>query len=72
MGCHEAISRREVSHDGDEVFRRHVLSAAPVLDRGFTLSKSKSTGGKIDAAVALCMMHRAAAVPAWQPMIASV
>ena len=49
-------------------------SAAPVPDRGFTLSKSKSTGGKIDAAVALCMMHRAAAVPtpAWQPMIASV
>jgi phage terminase large subunit-like protein len=75
MGCHEAISRGELSHDGDETFRRHVLNAQPrYSDRGFTLSKSKSTGGKIDAAVALCMMHRAAAapVPAWQPMIASV
>jgi phage terminase large subunit-like protein len=75
MGCHEAIARGELSHDGDDVFRRHVLNAQPrYSDRGFTLSKSKSTGGKIDAAVALCMMHRAAAapVPAWQPMIASV
>jgi phage terminase large subunit-like protein len=52
MGCHEAISRGELSHDGDETFRRHVLNAQPrYSDRGFTLSKSKSTGGKIDAAV---------------------
>jgi phage terminase large subunit-like protein len=61
MGCHEAVQRRELSHDGDDVFRRHVLNAVPrYSDRGFTLSKSKSDGGKIDAAVALVMCHRAA------------
>ena len=73
MGCHEAIHRREVSHDGDDVFRRHVLNAQPrYSDRGFTLSKSKSTGGKIDAAVALCMAHRAAAAPVKKRALAAV
>jgi phage terminase large subunit-like protein len=79
MGCHEAISRGEVTHDEDDVFRRHILNAQPAYtDRGFTLSKAKSaktTAGKIDAAVALCMAHRSATLPAapgWQPMMASV
>lgn len=60
MGCHESIHRGGISHDGDVAFRDHVLSAQPrYSDRGFTLSKMKS-GHKIDAAVALCMMHYAA------------
>jgi hypothetical protein len=71
MGCHEAIQRGELSHDGDEVFRRHVLNAQPrYSDRGFTLSKMKSSA-KIDAAVALCMCHRAASEPARRPLLAA-
>jgi phage terminase large subunit-like protein len=76
MGCHEAISRGEVTHDGDDVFRRHILNAQPAYsERGFTLSKAKSakaTAGKIDAAVALCMVHRQATIPtqAWSPLAA--
>ena len=79
MGCHEAISRAELTHDDDPVFRQHVLNAQPAYsDRGFTLSKKKSAqggqtrGGKIDAAVALCMVHRRAATPSqeWTPFAA--
>jgi phage terminase large subunit-like protein len=63
MGCHEAIHRGELSHDGDDVFRQHILNAQPrYSDRGFTLSKMKSSA-KIDAAVALCMLHRSVAEP---------
>jgi phage terminase large subunit-like protein len=74
MGCHESISRAELSHDGDDVFRRHVMNAQPAYsERGFTLSKAKSakaTAGKIDAAVALCMVHRMAVAPQdeWAPL----
>ena len=53
----EAIKRMEISHDGDQQYARQILNAIPRLnERGFMLSKAKSRG-KIDAAIALAMMH---------------
>lgn len=54
---YEAIRKREISHDGDEMFAAQVLNAeARYNDRGFTLSKPKSRG-KIDAAIALALAY---------------
>src|SRR5207249_2564192 len=59
-GTHEAIRKREISHDGTREFAEQILNAVPRFNEsGFTLSKGKSRG-RIDAAVALCMCHRIA------------
>lgn len=59
----EAIKRMEISHDGDSQYARQILNAIPrVNERGFMLAKAKSRG-KIDAAIALAMMHDRAQHP---------
>ncbi len=66
-GCFEAIVHGGLTHDGDDAFTEQVLNAvARYNEHGFTLSKPKSRS-KIDAAVALAMMHRAASRAAAQP-----
>ncbi|MCV7225850.1 terminase TerL endonuclease subunit [Mycolicibacterium komossense] len=63
---YEAIMRREISHNGDELYKRQILNAKPRLgEHGFTLEKRKSRG-KIDAAIALTLMHARAQRPAPQ------
>lgn len=53
---YEQIKLRRVTHDGDPGFTAQVLNGMTRFnERGFTISKSKSTRGKIDAAVAMCL-----------------
>jgi phage terminase large subunit-like protein len=62
-GTFDAIRKGVLTHDGDPTFTEQVLNAAPRFNEaGFILSKTKSVA-KIDAAVAMCMMHRAAEMP---------
>jgi len=47
------IRERQITHDGDPLFRSHVMNAVTRMnDRGWTLSKNKSRG-HIDACIAL-------------------
>lgn len=58
-----AIMRGEISHSGDEFYKRQILNAVPRLGQhGFTLEKRKSRG-KIDAAIALTLCHARAQRP---------
>jgi phage terminase large subunit-like protein len=71
---YELISKRGLTHDGDEAFAQQILNAVPRFnERGFTLAKSKSRG-RIDAAIALALAleraHRQEA-PA-EPLVAWV
>jgi phage terminase large subunit-like protein len=60
---YEALRRREVTHDDDRLFERHVLAAQTrPNERGFTLSKGKSKE-KIDACIAMCLAVHEALVP---------
>jgi phage terminase large subunit-like protein len=53
--AYEAIRRREVTHDDDRQFERHVVAAITrPNERGFTISKGKSRD-KIDACIAMCL-----------------
>jgi phage terminase large subunit-like protein len=59
--AYQALRRTRITHDGDEQLTRHVLAARRrYCSRGFTLEKIHY-GEKIDAAVALVLMHGAAA-----------
>lgn len=59
-----AIMRGEISHNGDEFYKRQILNAVPRFNQhGYTLEKRKSRG-KIDAAIALTLMHARAQRPA--------
>lgn len=56
----QSLRRARVTHDSDDQFTRHVLAARRrYCARGFTLEKI-TFGEKIDAAVALVLMHGAA------------
>src|SRR5690606_3176399 len=55
-----SIRKGEIVHDGEEMFTRHVLAARRRYGPGgFTLEKMRFIE-KIDAAVALCLMHAVA------------
>jgi phage terminase large subunit-like protein len=67
METYQAIRRKEVTHDDDELFERHVLAAVSrPNERGFTISKGRSRD-KIDAAIAMCLAVHAVAVPEPKP-----
>ena len=52
---YEALRRKEITHDNDLLFERHVLAAVTrANERGFTLSKGRSRD-KIDAVIAMCL-----------------
>jgi phage terminase large subunit-like protein len=54
---YEAIQRRTITHEADEVFASHVLNAVPRFsERGFMLEKSKSRA-KIDGVAALALAY---------------
>jgi len=54
---YEAIQRRRITHDDDQVFASHVLNAVPrYSERGFMLEKSKSRS-KIDGVIALSLAY---------------
>lgn len=56
-GLYEAIVKKQITHDGDDVFASHVINAVPRFnERGFTLAKGKSRG-KIDAVIALALAY---------------
>ncbi|MFA5608085.1 MAG: terminase TerL endonuclease subunit [Leucobacter sp.] len=64
MGLYEAIVNGLLSHDGARDYEAQILNAMPIYsDAGFRLTKRKSRG-KIDAAIALAMMHDRASRPA--------
>ena len=72
--AHDAIKRREVSHDGDEALEYQVLNAvARFNDRGFTIAKARAKY-LIDATVAMCLaVHGGIGCPeARQPRMISM
>jgi len=69
MGLHEAIQKKQITHNGDVDFATQVLNGVQRwADRGFTLSKSKSRG-KIDAAIALALAYDQAVRNAGEPSV---
>ena len=58
---HDVVVEGKLAHDGDEVLRRHILSAiADQRPRGWRLSKPKGSQRHIDAAIAAAQaVHRA-------------
>jgi phage terminase large subunit-like protein len=62
-GTYEALRRKEITHDNDRLFERHVLAAVTrPNERGFTISKGKSRD-KIDGCIAMCLAVHAALIP---------
>jgi phage terminase large subunit-like protein len=61
--AYDAIRRKEMTHDDDREFERHVLAAVTrPNERGFTISKARSRD-KIDAAIAMCLALHAIELP---------
>jgi phage terminase large subunit-like protein len=63
-GAYEAVTNRELTHDGDERLARHVANAVLRQDsRGARLAKvDKHSRRRIDAAVCMVMARARAAV----------